>query len=290
MRLSVRSRLPEIFLLLAGPNSSEKGEGLLSEKERGLPYYKETGNEIQIFEHAYKNKLPILLKGPTGCGKTRFVEFMAARLGLPLVSVSCHEETSAVDLLGRFLIQGAETVWQDGPLTRCVRAGGILYIDEIAEARPDTIVSIHPLTDHRREMYLDRRNENLKAPDSFMLVASYNPGYQKGWKELKPSTRQRFISLQFDYPDPKREEEILEKETGVSSSVSSKLVKLAGKIRNLTELGLLESCSTRLLVDAAKLISTGLPPRMSCEVAIVQPLSDDPDTIRSLKDLVSLLI
>lgn len=258
--------------------------------EAEVPYYRPIGQEVEIFEHAYKNKLPILLKGPTGCGKTRFVEFMASKLKLPMTSVSCHEETSAVDLLGRFLIQGSETVWQDGPLTRSVRSGGILYIDEIAEARPDTIVSIHPLTDHRREIYIDRKNENLKAPDSFVLVASYNPGYQRGWKELKPSTRQRFISIQFDYPNKESEEEILCKETGVSSSISSKLVKLAEKIRNLTELGLLESCSTRLLVDAAKLISTGLPSRLSCEVAIVQPLSDDPDTVRSLKDLVSLMI
>ncbi|MGJ4788254.1 CbbQ/NirQ/NorQ/GpvN family protein [Leptospira koniambonensis] len=271
----------------ADPKIDHKN-GMLAQAD--IPYYKPIGQEIEIFEHAYKNKLPILLKGPTGCGKTRFVEFMASKLGLPMTSVSCHEETSAVDLLGRFLIQGSETVWQDGPLTLSVRSGGILYIDEIAEARPDTIVSIHPLTDHRREIFIDRKNENLKAPDSFVLVASYNPGYQRGWKELKPSTRQRFISIQFDYPDQETEAEILSKETGVSSSVASKLVKLAEKIRNLTELGLLESCSTRLLVDASKLISTGLPPRLSCEVAIVQPLSDDPETIRSLKDLVSLMI
>lgn len=283
----MRSRLREIFLLPVDPKKDHKN-GTLVQAE--VPYYRPIGQEIEIFEHAYKNKLPILLKGPTGCGKTRFVEFMASKLDLPMTSVSCHEETSAVDLLGRFLIQGSETVWQDGPLTRSVRSGGILYIDEIAEARPDTIVSIHPLTDHRREIFIDRKNENLKAPDSFVLVASYNPGYQRGWKELKPSTRQRFISIQFDYPDKETESEILSKETGISSSVSSKLVKLAEKIRNLTELGLLESCSTRLLVDAAKLISTGLPSRLSCEVAIVQPLSDDPDTIRSLKDLVSLMI
>ncbi|PKA14666.1 AAA family ATPase [Leptospira haakeii] len=269
------------------PKTDHKN-GMLTQGE--VPYYRQIGQEIEIFEHAYKNRLPILLKGPTGCGKTRFVEFMASKLELPMTSVSCHEETSAVDLLGRFLIQGSETVWQDGPLTRSVRSGGILYIDEIAEARPDMIVSIHPLTDHRREIFIDRKNENLKAPDSFILVASYNPGYQRGWKELKPSTRQRFISIQFDYPDKETEAEILSKETGISSAVSSKLVKLAEKIRNLTELGLLESCSTRLLVDAAKLISTGLPSRLSCEVAIVQPLSDDPDTIRSLKDLVSLMI
>ncbi|PJZ58267.1 CbbQ/NirQ/NorQ/GpvN family protein [Leptospira barantonii] len=253
-----------------------------------LPFYKETGHEVSTFEHAHKNKLPLLLKGPTGSGKSRFVEYMAAKLNLPLLIVSCHEETSAVDLLGRYLIQGTETVWQDGPLTRSVRMGAILYIDEIAEARPDTIVAIHPLTDYRREIYLDRKNETLKAPDSFMLVASYNPGYQKGWKELKPSTRQRFVALQFDYPKSDAEEVILKGETGISSEVSGKLVRLGQKIRNLTELGLTESCSTRLLVDAAKMIAGGLPPRLSCEVAIVQPLSDDQDIVNALKDLVAL--
>ncbi|TGK00982.1 CbbQ/NirQ/NorQ/GpvN family protein [Leptospira semungkisensis] len=255
-----------------------------------LPYYKSTGNEIDVFEHAHRNKLPVLLKGPTGSGKSRFVEFMAARLGLPLVSVSCHEETSAVDLLGRFLIKGSETIWQDGPLTRSIRMGAILYVDEIAEARPDVLVAIHPLTDYRREIYLDRKNESVSAPSSFMLVASYNPGYQRGWKELKPSTRQRFISMQFDYPNSKVEEEILFAETGVLLSIASQLVKLGQKIRNLTELGLIESCSTRLLVDAAKLITSGLPPRLACEVAIVQPLSDDRDTVQALKDIVSLMI
>ncbi len=254
------------------------------------PYYRSVGNEIEVFEHAHKNKLPLLLKGPTGSGKSRFVEFMAAKIGLPLLNISCHEETSAVDLLGRYLIRGSETVWQDGPLTRSVRMGAILYIDEIAEARPDTLVAIHPLTDFRREIYLDRKNETIKAPDSFLLIASYNPGYQKGWKELKPSTRQRFISLQFEYPKTDIEEEIVSKEAQIQKSIAAKLVKIGQKIRNLTELGLTETCSTRLLVDAAKLISTGLSPRLSCEVAIVQPLSDDRDTVQALKDLVSLLI
>ncbi|PJZ70434.1 AAA family ATPase [Leptospira perolatii] len=253
------------------------------------PYYRQTGSEVEVFEQVHKNKLPLLLKGPTGSGKSRFVEYMAARLGLPLVIVSCHEETSAVDLLGRFLIRGTETVWQDGPLTRSVRMGGILYIDEIAEARPDILVAIHPLTDYRREIYLDRKNEIVKAPESFLLVASYNPGYQKGWKELKPSTRQRFVSIQFEYPKAPVEEEILCKESGIDLGIAAKLVKLGQKIRNLKELGLMESCSTRLLVDAAKLISSGLPQRLSCEVAIVQPLSDDKDTVNALKDLVSLL-
>ncbi|TGK33243.1 CbbQ/NirQ/NorQ/GpvN family protein [Leptospira gomenensis] len=255
-----------------------------------LPFYKETGHEVVTFEHAHKNKLPLLIKGPTGSGKSRFVEYMAARMKLPLLIVSCHEETSAVDLLGRYLIQGTETVWQDGPLTRSIRMGAILYVDEIAEARPDTIVAIHPLTDYRREIYLDRRNESIKAPDSFMLVASYNPGYQKGWKELKPSTRQRFVSLQFDYPKSDVEETIVKGETGISSELAGKLVRLGQKIRNLTELGLTETCSTRLLVDAGKMIASGLPARLSCEVAIVQPLSDDRDIVNGLKDLVSLLM
>ncbi|MCG6167713.1 CbbQ/NirQ/NorQ/GpvN family protein [Leptospira sanjuanensis] len=269
-------------------NSANIEEAERSQVRLELPFYKEIGHEVVAFEHAHRNKLPLLLKGPTGSGKSRFVEYMAAKLKLPLLIVSCHEETSAVDLLGRYLIQGAETVWQDGPLTRSVRMGAILYIDEIAEARPDTIVAIHPLTDYRREIYLDRKNERIQAPESFMLVASYNPGYQKGWKELKPSTRQRFVALQFDYPKSEVEESIVRGETGISSEFAGKLVRLGHKIRNLTELGLTESCSTRLLVDAAKMIVSGLPPRLSCEVAIVQPLSDDRDIVNALKDLVAL--
>lgn len=252
------------------------------------PYYKQIGKEVEIFEHAFQKKLPLLLKGPTGAGKSRFVEFMSHKLGLPLITVSCHEETSAVDLIGRFIIKGNETVWQDGPMTTAARTGAVLYLDEFVEARPDTLVAVHSLTDHRRELYIDRINEKLKAAESFLLIASFNPGYQRGWKELKPSTRQRFISLHFDYPDPLVEIEIVSAETGLKDTDAGKLVRLAGKIRNLQELGLTESPSTRLLVDAGKLIADGLPPRLSCEVAIIQPLTDDSDTIKALKDLVAL--
>ncbi|MBP9886980.1 MAG: CbbQ/NirQ/NorQ/GpvN family protein [Leptospiraceae bacterium] len=253
-----------------------------------LPYYKQIGKEVEVFEHAFQKKLPLLLKGPTGAGKSRFVEFMSHKLGLELITVACHEETSAVDLIGRFIIRGAETVWQDGPMTTAAKKGSILYLDEFVEARPDTLVAVHSLTDHRRELYIDRLNEKVKAADSFLLVASFNPGYQRGWKELKPSTRQRFISLHFDYPAPTVEIEIVSAETSLTESDSTKLVKLAGKIRNLQELGLTESPSTRLLVDAGKLIFDGLAPRLACEVAIVQPLTDDLETIKALKDLVAL--
>ncbi|PIQ23266.1 AAA family ATPase [bacterium (Candidatus Blackallbacteria) CG17_big_fil_post_rev_8_21_14_2_50_48_46] len=253
-----------------------------------LPYYRPIGQEIQIFEHAWRRRLPLLLKGPTGSGKSRFVEYMAARLNQKLITVSCHEETSAVDLLGRYLIQGAETVWQDGPLTRAVREGAILYLDEIAEARPDTLVVLHSLTDHRRELFLERHNENLKAPESFILIASFNPGYQRGIKELKPSTRQRFLALSFDYPKADIETEILIAETGLDTARAQKLVQLAGKIRKLVEWGLAETVSTRLLIDAGALIADGLPPRLSCEVGIAEPLTDEADTRLALRDLIAL--
>lgn len=254
-----------------------------------LPYYLATGDEQEIFEHSYKNKLPILLKGPTGTGKSRFVEYMAAKLGKELITVSCHEETSALDLLGRFLVKGAETVWLDGPLTKAVRSGAFIYLDEIAEARPDVIVAIHSLTDHRRVLFLDRHDEVIPAGDDFMLVASYNPGYQRGWKELKPSTRQRFVSYSFDYPKPELETEILIGETGVDQGIAKKLVKLANKMRNLHELGISEAASTRLLVDAAKLMQTGLNARTACSVAIAEPLSDDREVVTALNDIIDLM-
>ena len=254
------------------------------------PYYLVSGREKKVFEHCHKNKLPLLLKGPTGTGKTRFVEYMAFLLGKPVYTIACHEETSATDLLGRYIIQGSETVWKDGPLTKAVKEGAIIYLDEIAEARPDVIVAIHPLTDFRRTIYLDKLGEEIAASDDFMFIASYNPGYQKGFKELKPSTRQRFVALTFDYPNAKAETEILVKETQIDESTASKLVKIASKIRNLTELGLAETVSTRLLVDAAKLIVSGLPKRLSVEVAIVEPLTDDEDILTALKDITSLMI
>lgn len=254
-----------------------------------LPYYCPVGQEREVFEHAWKRRLPLLLKGPTGTGKSRFVEHMAARMGLELITVSCHEETTAVDLIGRYLVKGADTVWQDGPLTRAVREGAILYLDEIAEARPDTIVALHSLTDHRRTLFLDRLNQSVQAPPEFMLVASFNPGYQRGLKELKPSTRQRFLAFSFDYPAPNIEAEIVIAESGVAVNKATKLVQLAGRVRKLVELGLSETISTRLLVDAGQLIADGLAPRLACEVGIVEPLTDDPDTRQALMDLVALM-
>lgn len=253
-------------------------------------YYKAIGSEIQVFEHSSRLKLPILLKGPTGTGKSRFVEYMAEVSNKKLITVSCNEETSATDLIGRFIIKGAETVWIDGPLTIAVKNGHILYLDEIAEARPDVIVAIHALTDHRRELYIDKLGEIIKAHHEFQLVASFNPGYQKGFKELKPSTRQRFVALSFNYPSEKLEAEILVNESGCSNEIAQKLVKIGTKIRNLTELGLTETVSTRLLVDAAKLIQDGLPNRLSVHVAVVEPLTDDLDTLQALKDLTDLII
>jgi nitric oxide reductase NorQ protein len=255
-----------------------------------LPYYCPVGHELTFFEACHRQQLPLLIKGPTGVGKSRFVAFMAAKLGLPLISVACHEETSAVDLLGRYTLKDQETVWHDGPLTRAVRQGAVLYLDEIAEARPDVIVAIHSLTDHRRCLFLDRRNEEVQAHAHFMLVASYNPGYQSGWKELKPSTRQRFVGLSFRHPDPALERQILQGETGLDASLCKKLVQLAGRIRNLSELSLAETASTRLLVDAAKLAQAGIPLRDACRIAIAEPLSDDPEIVQALWDLIALMV
>lgn len=251
-------------------------------------YYRETGNEASVFELCYRNRLPLLIKGPTGCGKSQFVEAMSERIGRPIVKVSCNEDTTAADLLGRFVIKNMETVWQDGPVSRAVRDGAVLYLDEIAEAREDVIVALHPLTDHRREIYLDRINETLRAPDSFFCVASYNPGYQRGLKELKPSTRQRFVSLSLHYPEPKIEAEILRRITEVNEDQADRLVKLASKIRGLVQLGLRETVSTRLLVYAGRLIQSGMNPRAACRVAIAEPLSDDGKVVSSLTDLIAL--
>jgi nitric oxide reductase NorQ protein len=236
-------------------------------------YYKATGKEIEVFEHCFQNRLPLILKGPTGSGKSRFIEYMADRMQRELISIVCHEETSTVDLLGRYIVKGASTEWIDGPLTKAVRRGAIIYLDEIAEARPDVLVAIHSLTDHRRKL---------------LLVASFNPGYQRGYKELKASTRQRFIMMTFHYPEKNVEMEIIEKETGITKVTSAKLVAIASKIRNLVELGLSETISTRLLVDAGKLIQSGLPPRLACRVAISETLTDDPDIQIALDDIINM--
>ncbi len=254
------------------------------------PYYHQVGKEVEVFEHSYKSKIPFLLKGPTGTGKSRFIEFMAHQLDKKLITISCHEETSSTDLIGRYIIKGAETIWLDGPLTTAVKEGAIIYLDEIAEARPDVIVAIHSLTDHRRELFIDKLGITVKAHENFMLVASFNPGYQRGFKELKPSTRQRFVAISFEYPKAKIEAEILVNETNIEKDTAKKLVNIATKIRNLTELGLAETVSTRLLIDAAKLIHTGLSKRLAVHVAVIEPLTDDLDVVNALKDLSDLMI
>lgn len=251
-------------------------------------FFLPSSNEIEVFERCFSNHLPLLLKGPTGCGKSQLVQYMADKLNLPLIKVACNEDTSSADLLGRFLIKGSETVWQDGPVTRAVRQGGILYLDEIAEAREDVIVALHPLTDHRREVYLDRINEVVCAPTNFMCVASFNPGYQKGFKELKPSTRQRFINLLMNYLEPEKESVLLIELTRISPEQAKKLIKLATRLRQMSEFNLRETVSTRLLVYSAKLIQSGMNPRQACYVSIAEVLSDDPQIIRSLKDLIDL--
>lgn len=253
------------------------------------PYYREVQGECAVFRHAHAQRLPLMLKGPTGAGKSRLVEYMAAQLQVPLVTIACHDETSAVDLVGRHLLIGGETVWQDGPLTRAVRTGAILYLDEVAEARPDVLVVIHALTDHRRQLFIERSNEALTAPASFMLVVSFNPGYQRGLKELKPSTRQRFVALSLGYPASDIEREIVCTETGCPESLGKALVKFANQVRTQPELGLAETVSTRLLVDAAKLIASGLPTRRAVEVGVVEPLTDDADIRAALRDAVALL-
>lgn len=254
------------------------------------PYYHPIAKEAEVFEQCYKNKIPVLLKGPTGTGKSRFVEFMAFQLSKNLITISCHEETSSTDLIGRFIIKGAETIWLDGPLTTAVKEGAIIYLDEIAEARPDVIVAIHSLTDHRRELFIDKLGQTIKAHVDFMLVASFNPGYQRGFKELKPSTRQRFAALSFNYPAAKIEAEIIVNETALDETTAKQLVSIGNKIRNLKELGLTETVSTRLLIDAAKLIHSGLPKRLSVRVAVVEPLTDDNDILEALTDLSNLMI
>lgn len=253
-----------------------------------VPFYQPVANELELFDHCWRQQLPLMLKGPTGCGKSRFVEHMSAKLDLPLVTVACHDDTSAADLLGRWLVRGGDTVWQDGPVTRAVRQGGILYLDEIAEARPDVVVALHPLTDHRRHIHLEAHGEEIQAADDFMLVVSFNPGYQRGWKELKPSTRQRFVALGFDYPEAELEAKIILGETGCELALAKRLVKLAGKLRGLDELGLAEKASTRLLVDAARLMQSGMPPRAACIAAICEPLSDETDVLEALREVCSL--
>ncbi|MGW8161995.1 MAG: AAA family ATPase, partial [Desulfobulbales bacterium] len=243
------------------------------------PYYLSVGQEVQLAEAAYESRLPLLLKGPTGCGKTRFMQYMAWKLDRPLITVSCHDDLSTADLIGRFLIRSGEAIWTDGPLTLAVRAGAICYLDEIVEARKDTTVVIHPLADDRRELPIEKRGEVLIAPPEFMLGVSYNPGYQSVLKDLKPSTRQRFVAISFAYPDPARETEIVVKESRVQEDLARSLVKLAGMTRGLKDSGLPEGASTRLLIQAGKLIGRGIEVRAACHHAITQALTDDAELL-----------
>jgi nitric oxide reductase NorQ protein len=254
------------------------------------PYYLPVSNEVRLFEAAYQTKLPVMLKGPTGCGKTRFIEYMAWRLNRPLVTVACHEDLSATDLVGRFLLEGDETVWHDGPLTTAVKHGAICYLDEVVEARKDTIVLIHPLTDDRRILPVEKRGTILQAPDDFLLVVSYNPGYQSVLKDLKQSTRQRFVGLEFGYPPAQLEIEILVHEGGVDEQTARDLVLIGEKVRNLKGHGLEEGVSTRLLVYAAQLVSQGIHPHTACEVAITSPITDDAELQRSIREIVTTVI
>ncbi|MCK4177113.1 CbbQ/NirQ/NorQ/GpvN family protein [Aciditerrimonas ferrireducens] len=244
---------------------------------RSEPYYRATGNEIALYEAAYSVRMPLMLKGPTGCGKTRFVEHMAWRLGRPLVTVACNEDMTASDLIGRFLLDAEGTRWQDGPLTLAARHGAICYLDEIVEARQDTVVVIHPLTDTRRALPLEKKGELVRAHPAFQLVISYNPGYQSMMKDLKPSTKQRFGALDFDYPEHGVEAEIVAHESGVSLQLADKLVSIAERARNLKGHGLDEGISTRMLVYAGSLIVQGVDPLAACQMALVRPVSDDPD-------------
>jgi nitric oxide reductase NorQ protein len=254
------------------------------------PFYLPIRNEVEIFTAAYQAKLPVLLKGPTGCGKTRFVEYMAWRLTRPLITVACHEDLSATDLVGRFLLEGEETVWHDGPLSTAVKMGAICYLDEVVEARKDTIVLIHPLTDNRRILPVEKRGEILAASADFSLVVSYNPGYQSVIKDLKQSTRQRFVSIEFDYPPADLEQQIVCQEGEVALATAQDLVKIGQKVRNLKGHGLEEGVSTRLLIYAAQLISRGIAPEVACQVAIVNPITDDSELQRSIQELVTTVI
>jgi nitric oxide reductase NorQ protein len=274
---------------------------------RSEPYYRAVADEIELFEAAYRQQLPVLLKGPTGCGKTRFIEYMSWRLlrpltvvkkrgkpnnqegegRIPLVTIACHEDLTASDLVGRYLLEAEGTRWMDGPLTKAVKVGAICYLDEIVEARKDTTVLIHPLTDHRRMLPMDKLGQIIEASGQFLLVISYNPGYQSALKDLKHSTRQRFIAIEFDYPPRDIEAEIVQKESGCDAEHSLALAKLAEKVRNLKEHGLQEGASTRLLIYAGKLISQGVSPRRACQVAVVWALTDDQEVQKSVEEVVS---
>jgi len=271
--------------------SSVKGRELDVEhyRVREEPFYAEVNGEIQLFTTAAENRMPVMLKGPTGCGKTRFVQHMAYRLNRPLITVACHEDLTASDLVGRYLLKGEETVWIDGPLTLGAKHGAIVYLDEIVEARKDTTVIIHPLTDDRRLLPLEKKGQVLQAVDDFMLVISYNPGYQSVLKDLKQSTKQRFMAIEFGYPPRELEARIIEREAGVSPEIAQRLVRLAEKVRNLRSHGLEEGVSTRLLIYAGELIVKGIAPVLACDAAVARPITDDRDMQRSIQEFAKAI-
>ncbi|MDD5399157.1 MAG: CbbQ/NirQ/NorQ/GpvN family protein [Dehalococcoidia bacterium] len=268
------------------------------------PFYLPLKDEVALFEAAYAERIPVLLKGPTGCGKTRFLEYMTYRMsqkerkrkgssgqrdGIPLITIACHEDLTASDLVGKYLLEGDTTRWVDGPLTRAVKSGGICYLDEVVEARKDTIVLIHPLADHRRSLYIEKKGEMLEASNSFILVISYNPGYQSILKNLKHSTRQRFIAIEFTHPPRSIEARIIAHEADVDEDTAGRLAQLGEKIRNLKEQDLSEVISTRLLIYAARMIRQGIPARRACEVAAVWSITDDAEVQKSLKEVVTAI-
>ncbi|ESS14464.1 MAG: nitric oxide reductase NorQ protein [Halioglobus sp.] len=253
---------------------------------RAEPFYRPSGNEITLYEHAYRHRLPLILKGPTGCGKTRFIEYMAWKLDRPLVTLACNEDMTSSDLIGRYLLDSQGTAWHDGPLTLAVRYGGICYLDEVVEARQDTTVVIHPLTDARRILPLDKKGEVIHAHPDFQLVVSYNPGYQSQSKDMKPSTRQRFAALKFDYPDPKLEATIVAHEASVTLDLAERLVGIATRSRALKNHGIDEGISTRMLIYAGVLIGSGVDPRESCDMTMTCAITDDPDITKALQGFV----
>src|SRR5213593_3614081 len=253
------------------------------------PYYAEVNGEITLFTIAARSRMPVMLKGPTGCGKTRFVQHMAYCLKRPLITVACHEDLTASDLVGRYLLKGQETIWVDGPLTLGVKHGGIVYLDEIVEARKDTTVIIHPLSDDRRLLPIEKKGQVIEAVDEFMLVISYNPGYQSVLKDLKQSTKQRFMAMEFTYPPPEIEARVIEHEARVDKETAQRLVRLGQKVRNLRTHGLEEGVSTRLLIYAGELMGQGVAPARACEAAVTRPITDDPDMQRSIAELVNAI-
>lgn len=257
------------------------------------PYYLPIGDEVQIFISAYNARLPVLLKGPTGSGKTRFLEYMTYFLGkemgisFPLITVACHEDLTGSDLVGRYLLKGEETIWVDGPLARAVKNGAICYLDEIVEARKDTTVLIHPLADHRRILPVEKKGQMIEAHENFLLVISYNPGYQSVLKNLKHSTRQRFVAIEFRYPPREMEAKIIAHESGVSFDMANDLAKLGEKVRNLRDQGLEEGVSTRLLIYTGLLITQEIEPRRACEVAVAQALTDDSEMVQGIREVIN---